>query len=220
MMTIAITQAKIGRSMKKLTTPVPIPRSPEPARGRPSRARAVAAAPSGSSRPRHLAFGHDLGAGFRELQPLDDDPLAGLRDPPSPATVADRAVGLDHAQLDLVVALHDQRGRLALLVVGDATLRDQQSILRRLLESARARTCPAATAGRDWGISARRVTEPVAWSTVTSENCSLPVVRIVAAVLETRCTCAWLPPALCFNLPGRELALQAQQHALGCVTST
>ena len=120
MMTMAITQAKIGRSMKKLTMAGAY--FAEACSGRGLRLRRLLIR-------RPVLLGHDLGAGLRQLHPLDDDAVAGLEPGSHQPLIADGAIGREGPQLDVVVRTDDECGGLTLLIVADALLRHQHGIL-------------------------------------------------------------------------------------------
>src|SRR5580704_9268165 len=113
MITMASTQAKIGRSMKKLTMVAGSLR--HAGGGRRSRRFLLLACGT-------VLLGHDLTTRFGELNSLDDHAIARTEPRGDQPLVADRAVCLQHAQLHHIVRTDDERGRLALLVVTDSLL--------------------------------------------------------------------------------------------------
>src|SRR6266404_445058 len=124
--TMAITQAKTGRSMKNLDT-----------NGSwlwRQRSEADAGEIRGGDLPavelvwRHF-HGLNLGnAGPEPLQSDDNHPVAGRDAVAHQPLVADGPLGLDHARADGVIGAHYHRGRVAKRVVRDCALRDQQTL--------------------------------------------------------------------------------------------
>ncbi len=150
---MAMTQAKIGRLMKKRDMPAAPTR---PGRRRSARrlveGRALGelADVAGGIVHRHLGRRHLLAAAH-QLDALDNDPVAvgdpGVDQP----VVADAALHREHALDDLAVAADEAGGGLALDVVADRPLRHQEAVLRQAdLEDGAGSTCRAGAAGRDW----------------------------------------------------------------------
>src|SRR3984885_13210844 len=116
MITIAITHAKIGRSMKKLAT-APFLRA-RGGRGRRSGCRCGGL---------HFLWFY-RGAGFCELHAFNNHTVASLHAVGHEPLVADGALRYQRAQLPLVIgADHEGRG-FAFLIVGDRHLRHEYRI--------------------------------------------------------------------------------------------
>ena len=156
------------------------------------------------------------------LQPLDDHAVAGLEAlVDQPACRRSCAPCCSRRALDLAVRADDHRGRLALRVARDACCGTSDRVLRaRPPRRTRARTCRAAARPRDSGTVARSATAPVAWSTVTSVNCSLPVERVRRCRLRARAS-------RCGGVARRSAACRSRRRGAGaaarlldCVTST
>ena len=146
-----------------------------------------------------------------ELQPLDDHPVAGLESLRHEPLVADGAVGDDRAQLHLVVGPDHECGRLALLVVRHRQLRHQQRVgaaaLDDLLAHEHARQQQLVRVGeqRPQGHRAGRLIDR------DFRKLQLAGELVMRAVLEHQVHLRLVVPGL-LELPGGELALQAQQH--------
>ena len=97
MMTMAITQEKIGRSMKKLTI------SALQRRG------------AWATRAARHSTGPHASAGSNLLSALHDHAIAGLDTLANQPPIANRAGGLQHPLLDCVLAIDDERHGLTAL---------------------------------------------------------------------------------------------------------
>src|SRR5882724_4920517 len=123
MTTMASTQAKMGRSMKKLTM----------ARRSLRGGRLVGAdgLPDGLliRRGRLILLRLHLAAWLGQLQTLDDYAVAGLESCAYDPFITDSPVSLQGPKLDSVVRAHDQGRGFASLVVADSLLRHKQGVL-------------------------------------------------------------------------------------------
>src|SRR5512141_990215 len=108
---MAMTHAKMGRSMKNLATEAP---------GAGALARRLAGVRGGHRVHQHARA--DL------LEPLDDDLVARLEAGGHEPGVAHGAVGDELPALDLLLRVHDERGGQPLLVARDALLRHEQRL--------------------------------------------------------------------------------------------
>src|ERR1700733_2123519 len=89
MMTMASTQAKTGRSMKKLTMAGGLLCGGLSGRGLRLRRLLIR---------RSVLLGHHFGAGLRRLDPFDDDAVPGLEPRSHQPLIADSAIGLESPQ--------------------------------------------------------------------------------------------------------------------------
>ncbi len=117
----------------------------------------------------------------------------------------------------LLSCVDHHHGRFAALIARDAALRHQQ----RIACAGPARSCartnmPGSSSRCGFGKIARSTTAPVPGSTDTSENCSLPALGVLTAVLEREAHLCLILVVLQQHALG-ELALQAQQ--LRCWTA-
>src|SRR5580658_8208176 len=124
---IASTQAKIGRSMKKLTMAERLFRGSAGRGCRGSRWRAL------FTRCRRVLLGRDLGTRFCRLQSFYDDAIADLEPRGHHPLIGSGAISRENPELYYIVRAHDQRVGLALLIVRDALLRCQHRVLTRAL---------------------------------------------------------------------------------------
>ena len=145
---IAITHAKIGRSMKNFAT-----RYFRAGCGRLHGAGCCGRGSPSARAPSSPAPGRT----FCRPSTITCSPAASpLGDQPR---VADRAIGDELAALDLVRLVDDERDRLAVLIAGDRALRHEDRLrLACPPRCARARTCRAAA--RRWGWERSRAARP------------------------------------------------------------
>ena len=114
------------------------------------------------------------------------DPVAGRRarrSPPIGRRPCDRRRPC--AAIDLVARADHQHRRIALRIARHRRLRHQDGVGRRSPgRSSRARYMPGSSRPCGLGKRARSVTVPVLGSTIASANSSVPVIAVIAAVLE------------------------------------
>ena len=130
----------------------------------------------------------------RELQSLDDHPLPGLQALGDEPHVADRPIGHDGTQFDLVVGVDDQGGRVALLIVRDGQLRHQYRIGAPALDDLL--THEHARQEQPVGVGEQRAQGHRTGRRIDGDFRELQLAGelVVRAILGTRCTCAWLSP--------------------------
>ena len=98
------------------------------------------------------------------FQPLADQPL-----------VADGAVDHDLSLRNFLRAIHNQRDGISFRITGHRLLRNQDGLLDQTPSWTMARTyMPGSSICLGFGKTVRRMNDPVLGSTVTSENFSVP----------------------------------------------
>src|SRR6266404_197121 len=114
---MASTQAKIGRSMKKLTMAPGLLLS---------RRRRRLGDLMGALRHRRrwpVLLRLHLAARLRQLHAVDDEAVAGLESGSHDPLIANGQISLQGPKLNHIVFAHDQSGWVAFLIVADALLR-------------------------------------------------------------------------------------------------
>jgi hypothetical protein len=123
--------------------------------------------------PRAAVEHRDGHTGLDLLQASDDEAIARGESTPHEPLVTEGAIQLDSALLDLVVRAHHERRGGAIESMSNPLLRGEDGPFPYAFFDGGAHE----HAGQQQvvgGKMARRVTEPVPWSTVTSENWRVP----------------------------------------------
>ncbi len=195
----AITQAKTGRSMKKRES---IAQPPV------DRRRRAAAGCAGGHRPSLRMPGRT----FCSPSTITRSPAASPAVTSHSPSTARSTCTTRSAHLVLGVRPSSPCASPRALRETPRLRHEQRLGAASLLRAARARTCRAAAGDRGSGTRARSSTEPVPWSTVTSENFSVPLVRH-RCVPSSSVSRTWRVRHRFLQPSFGEVAAQAQQLA-------
>ena len=164
-------------------------------------------------------FGFDRRAGLDELHPFDNDPITGLEAVGHEPLVADGALRLQRAQLDLVVGIDDNAVGSPFWLWVTASCGTSKASVRRPSSICSCTNMPGSSNLSGFGKRARSVTEPLVWSTGHFRELQLAGQGIATAVLEEQMHLGLTGP-VAISWPAASSRLSRSSTALGCVTST